>query len=535
LASNDWARLNFALYRDPLNSSDGVHLMGLPDLPNGEVAEITDAAGTASGQTADPDLDGIVSALDNCPAVANPTQIDTDGDGYGDACDPGTTIPPTVSITAPAGGSQFSAGADIAIAASAADSDGAVVSVSFFAGATHIGADSTSPYTLTWPRVLPGQYSLTARATDDDGAVTMSAPVAITVHGADLGISQSVSGVRRWGLPLVHTVTAANAGPDAVTSGTVTATFSPGLAGVTWSCTASPGSSCPPAGSGNINATVNLLAGGQATFVATGTFAVGASTVTASGSIVHPMPGQDLATWNNSAATTTSVADVVELAQGSRRLDDLGALAGSFAQTDWYRLQQTPRSSYEVVVDETSGDIGLTSGPAVDRMASDGASVLQSAGAVGVGPSRTLRWQSTTTTAVTNEYIRVRSNSCTTNCGPDDVYRLRFYDTSYTIPRFSNAGGQFTALIIFNPGTTAVSGQVYFWSGTGSLLHADPLSLPAKQSYVLLTANVPALQNMSGSITVTSNGAYGQLIGKATSSDPASGMAFDSLMEARPR
>ncbi len=38
----------------------------------------------------DPDLDGIVTCLDNCPSVANPSQGDCDGDGFGDACDADT-------------------------------------------------------------------------------------------------------------------------------------------------------------------------------------------------------------------------------------------------------------------------------------------------------------------------------------------------------------------------------------------------------------------------------------------------------------
>jgi hypothetical protein len=43
----------------------------------------------------DRDGDGVVDALDNCPLTANPTQVDSDGDHMGDACDPdcaGTTF-----------------------------------------------------------------------------------------------------------------------------------------------------------------------------------------------------------------------------------------------------------------------------------------------------------------------------------------------------------------------------------------------------------------------------------------------------------
>ncbi len=35
----------------------------------------------------DTDADGVINALDNCPLISNPDQLDSDGDGKGDACE----------------------------------------------------------------------------------------------------------------------------------------------------------------------------------------------------------------------------------------------------------------------------------------------------------------------------------------------------------------------------------------------------------------------------------------------------------------
>jgi hypothetical protein len=45
------------------------------------------ASACAAGAGADTDADGVIDALDNCPAVYNPAQSDVDGDVIGDACD----------------------------------------------------------------------------------------------------------------------------------------------------------------------------------------------------------------------------------------------------------------------------------------------------------------------------------------------------------------------------------------------------------------------------------------------------------------
>ena len=88
---------------------------------------------------------------------------------------------PSVSLTSPANGATFTAPATVSLAASASDADGRVTKVEFYNGATRLATDTTSPYSYSWTGVAAGSYSLTARATDDLGAVTVSPARAITV------------------------------------------------------------------------------------------------------------------------------------------------------------------------------------------------------------------------------------------------------------------------------------------------------------------------------------------------------------------
>ncbi|WP_343746928.1 glycosyl hydrolase family 8 [Chitinophaga sp.] len=88
---------------------------------------------------------------------------------------------PTVSITAPANNTAYTAPASVTINADAADSDGTVKKVEFFNGSTKLGEDTTSPYSYTWNNVAAGSYALTAKATDNGNNSTTSATVNITV------------------------------------------------------------------------------------------------------------------------------------------------------------------------------------------------------------------------------------------------------------------------------------------------------------------------------------------------------------------
>jgi hypothetical protein len=106
---------------------------------------------------------------------------------------------PAVTLTQPANGATFTAPATVAIAATANDSDGTVAKVEFFNGATKLGEDTTAPYNFTWSAVPAGNYTVTARATDNLGASTTSSPATITVSSGTnvpptAGISSPVDG-----------------------------------------------------------------------------------------------------------------------------------------------------------------------------------------------------------------------------------------------------------------------------------------------------------------------------------------------------
>jgi hypothetical protein len=102
--------------------------------------------------------------------------------------------PPTVSLTAPTSGAGFQAPARIDLSATASDPDGSVAKVDFYAGTTLIGTATSAPYGVAWTDVAGGSYTLTARATDNAGAVTTSAPIAVSVSAPALVITSPANG-----------------------------------------------------------------------------------------------------------------------------------------------------------------------------------------------------------------------------------------------------------------------------------------------------------------------------------------------------
>jgi hypothetical protein len=185
------------------------------------------------------------------------------------------------------------------------------------------------------------------------------------------------------------------------------------------------------------------------------------------------------------------------------------------------------------VVDEVSGDVAP--GLVLERLAEDNSTVLQSGTPVGTGPARAIRWQWRAATAEVRQHIRVRSTSCTTDCGPDDTYRVRAYETTGRIPRFNNSGSQVTVLILQNVTGEPIFATADFWEGSGVLLASVSLPLAPHAVYVLSTPGITPLAGLSGSVTVTHDGPYGGLAGKAVALEPSTGFSFDSPMASKPR
>jgi len=99
---------------------------------------------------------------------------------------------PSISITSPTNNTNFEPGEDITITVDAEDSDGSVTIVEFFEGSTKLGEDSTAPYSFIWTGAPEGEYTLTAKATDnEDGSRTslstkITVSVQVDVTGVDL-------------------------------------------------------------------------------------------------------------------------------------------------------------------------------------------------------------------------------------------------------------------------------------------------------------------------------------------------------------
>ena len=122
------------------------------------------------------------------PGFYELTAVATDTDGLTQISPPVTievtNEHPTVRIISPVSGDSYSQPARIILRAEASDIDSDISKVEFFNGNNLIETTITSPYSIIWEDVPYGDYRLTAKATDSDGATTVSDSVNIYVTNA---------------------------------------------------------------------------------------------------------------------------------------------------------------------------------------------------------------------------------------------------------------------------------------------------------------------------------------------------------------
>ncbi len=201
---------------------------------------------------------------------------------------------------------------------------------------------------------------------------------------------------------------------------------------------------------------------------------------------------------------------------------------------DWMHVPTLAGHSYEARISGTNQDFdwgtcGSTCGQ-FERVDVNGAILTEDVGVVNEGNpagesnDRSVRWIATADT--TDECVRVTAHSGI--LGPNDVYTIRFWDTTYSVPRWNNFSGQVTVFLIESLVQAPVTVNVDFYNAAGTLLTSASTTLQPHALFVLNTATVPQLANSSGHAYVSHTAGYGGLAGKAVALDPATGFSFDT-------
>ena len=196
------------------------------------------------------------------------------------------------SVNLPSGGSvTYTASCTISAAATGSLSNTATVSTSM-----------TDPNT--------GNNS----ATDTD-TLSPQADVRITKTDGTTSVNAGSS--------TVYTITASNAGPSNAQTVTVSDTFPAACVAPSWTCAGSSGGTCALNGTGNINESVTLPAGGSVSFSATCPISAAASgslsntATVAAGGVTDPSPGNNSATDTNTVIAVPVLSiDSVSLTEG---------------------------------------------------------------------------------------------------------------------------------------------------------------------------------------------------------------------------
>ena len=120
------------------------------------------------------------------------------GGKYGVALVQLTNQAPTITLTSPTPSSSFSVPTNIIVTATAADPDGGIAGVDFYADGSFVGSATSAPYRATVSLLLGGEVALTAVAVDNLGARTSAAPVTISAQSGTPVLVPATAALKLW-------------------------------------------------------------------------------------------------------------------------------------------------------------------------------------------------------------------------------------------------------------------------------------------------------------------------------------------------
>jgi hypothetical protein len=250
-------------------------------------------------------------------------------------------------------------------------------------------------------------------------------------------------------------------------------------------------------------------------------------------------PARAIDPWEAPPFPDDNSATLNTLGHGGEQIHDLDQGGTATNDIDWVTVPTLARHSYEVRLSNASVQFdwgACTDCAQFERVSAAGAILTDDVSTVNEGGlesyDRSVRWIATANT--TNEYVRITGNQDVSETS-SSVYTLRYWDTTYSIPRWNHTGTQTTVVLVTNLTQNPVSVVVHFYSATGGLLATASYSLLPNALNVLSTGLIPALAGQSGHIHIAHTAGYGGLSGKAVALEPSTGFTFDTAMTPIPQ
>lgn len=257
------------------------------------------------------------------------------------------------------------------------------------------------------------------------------------------------------------------------------------------------------------------------------------------GALAAAAPSYALDPWEGGDGDDT-FASMNAISHGGTQIHDLDQNGTGTNDEDWIGVATLARHSYEGRVSGANVlfDWGICPSCAhFERVNVSGTVLTSDVSVVNEAGNpeafdRSVRWMATTNTVA--EFLRLRGATSQQESNAS-TYTVRFWDTTYAIPRWNASNGQVTVVVVSNLAQATVTGNIHFYIPSGALVGSQPFTLAQNATIVVSSAGIPALTGLSGHAQVAHTGGYGALSGKAVALEPATGFTFDTAMEPIPQ